>query len=105
MELFKNCPIPDQLCLKYICASYLYYEKDFSVMSDTEFDNLCLELYNCFEDTTRWANCLIDKEALLAGTGFYLFGKLPDVLLEIANIWKSGIEKLIFEPGPNPKRK
>ena len=101
----KRCPIPDQLCVKYICASYLYYEKDFSVMSDIEFDNLCHELYNCVDDSTHWANYLVDKEALLAGTGFNLFGKVPADLVDIANIWKEDIEKGFVEIGPNPKRK
>jgi len=100
-----KCSIPNQNCVKYLCASYLYYEKDFSVMSDHDFDILCLDLYSEFDKVTHWAKELIDPESLQAGSGFDLFAKMPGALVAIANQWKSDIESGLVEHGPYPKRK
>jgi len=99
-----SCSEPNQNCVKYIAASHLYYEKNFSVMSDIEFDMLCMDLYGQFEEITHWAKSLIDKDALLAGTGFYLWGRTPGAIIGIADLWKSDIEDGLVQAGINPKR-
>ncbi len=99
-----KCSEPNQNCVKYIAASYLYYEKHFSVMSDLEFDMLCMDLYAQFDQVTHWAKLLLDEDALLAGTGFYLWGRTPGPIIGIANLWRSEIENGLVQPGLDPKR-
>lgn len=59
---------------KYLIASYLYYEHNYSIMEDTEFDQLCKYL---LENFTYYSKVhphghLLDKEALKAGTGHHI---------------------------------
>ncbi len=91
--LKNRCAVPDQKFVKYLLASYLYYEEDFSAMSDSAFDLICLELSEEHKSVTHWARNLIDKEALLAGTGYYLFGKMPPALIAEAKLWREEIER------------
>ncbi len=83
---------PDKNIVRYLLASYLYYEEDFSPISDEEYDSLCQELLLELDSVTHWARYLIDKDALKAGTGYHLHGKMPGALIAQAKLWRQEIE-------------
>lgn len=59
--------------------SYLYYLHDISVVSDVFFDRLCKDLLEAWDETEHPHKHLIDRDALSAGTGFYLKARdLPE---------------------------
>ena len=66
----------NQIVPYYLAYSYLYYEKDVSLISDEEYDSLCKKLYDNWDEVVHYHKHLIDKEALLSGTGYHL--KYPD---------------------------
>lgn len=57
---------------KYLVASFLYYQCDFSIMGDDEYDQICKQLFENFDDIDHPHKHLLDKEALKAGSGFQL---------------------------------
>jgi len=57
---------------KYLVASFLYYHCDFSIMTDDEYDAICKELLDNFDDIEHPHLHLLDKEVLQAGSGFHL---------------------------------
>lgn len=59
---------------KYLIASYLYYEHDYSIMEDAEFDELCKNLLHKFNHYSKNHphGFLLDKDALKAGTGHHI---------------------------------
>jgi len=71
MPDFQTCPIGS--CLHwYLMASYLYYIKDLSLVTDHQFDGLAKRLlseYDTFEHPHKF---LINKSDLEAGTLFSL---------------------------------
>lgn len=93
----------EKLISQYLIHSYLYYEKQISVISDNEFDGIVDSLLLNFEkveDAGHQHKHLVDKNALESYTGFGLIGKFPGIIrlagLELAYPEKS-IEKLIKE--------
>ena len=56
----------------YLMASYLYYEKDFSLMTDAEYDELCRELYMFFDILTHPHAAILELDLLKCGSGFGL---------------------------------
>tara|TARA_B100000925_G_C21877385_1_gene416902 strand:- start:423 stop:689 length:267 start_codon:yes stop_codon:yes gene_type:complete len=56
----------------YLMLSYLYYEKNISLIPDTEFDELCKKLLDKFDEIKHMHKHLINKSSLEAGTGFDL---------------------------------
>ena len=56
----------------YLMTSYLYYCKDKSVVSDQTYDELCKRLLDEWDWVEHRHKHLIDRQALAAGTGFYL---------------------------------
>ena len=56
----------------YLMLSYLYYEKNISLIPDTEFDDLCKKLLSKFDEVKHQHKHLINKLSLEAGTGFDL---------------------------------
>jgi NAD-dependent DNA ligase len=56
--------------------SYLYYEKDISLIPDTEYDIICKRLYNEWDKVEHFHKHIVNKEALIAGTGYQL--KYPE---------------------------
>ena len=54
----------------FLMSSYLYYEKNKSVLTDEQFDNVCKKLYNNWEKVTHMHKHLISKDDLLAGSGY-----------------------------------
>ena len=54
----------------YLMTSFLYYEKDESIISDGDYDWLCSELLIRWEDITHWHKKCIDRDGLSAGSGY-----------------------------------
>lgn len=62
----------------YLMYSYLYYEENESIVPDAEYDRICKTLYEKWNDIEHRHKNLIDKDTLLAGTGFQL--KYPEMV-------------------------
>jgi len=56
----------------YFISSYCYYELDYSLMSDGEYDDLCKELYLFYDILTHPHAEFLDQELLKCGSGFGL---------------------------------
>ena len=56
----------------YLVHSCLYYIWNRPVIEDVTFDAICRRLYNEFENIDHHHGYLLDKDALRAGTGYYL---------------------------------
>ena len=83
-EAIKNTSL-GQLCAFFLVHSYLYYNVNMSLLDDAVFDYLCRRLYENFEQFEHMHKHLLDKEALQAGTGFYLKTKdYPRIVRSIA---------------------
>ena len=54
----------------YLMFSYLYYEKNISLIEDTEFDQMCKTLLKKLDGLTHMHKHLVKKENLTAGTGY-----------------------------------
>ena len=63
---------PNMLVPWYLMASYLYYIKDESLLSDAFYDEICKRLAVLYDNITHVHKHLIDKNQLSAGTGYYL---------------------------------
>lgn len=55
---------------RYIEASYLYYERGESVMLDSEFDKLAVDLLTNWDSIEDPYKHLLDESMLRMGTGF-----------------------------------
>ena len=56
----------------YLMHSYLYYEMNEPIISDTEYDELCRELKEKWDSVEHFHKHLIDVQSLGAGTGYQL---------------------------------
>jgi len=72
----------------YRLCSYLYYEHDYSLVSDGSFDNLCKRLLNRF-DEIEMIDAEIERDMLEAGTGIGLTAKDRTV---VAAVYVSEVE-------------
>jgi len=54
----------------FLMSSYLYYEKDESVLTDSQFDYLCKRLYDNWDKVEHMHKHLISKDDLKAGSGY-----------------------------------
>ena len=61
---------PNMLIPYYLMFSYLYYEKDISLIDDKEFDLLCKNLLEKYDSLKHMHKHLVNKESLTAGTGY-----------------------------------
>ena len=57
----------------YLVHCYLYYELDESIVSDEDFDRLCVRLLANWPNTQSVYKKYISKNDLSSGTGFTLF--------------------------------
>lgn len=74
-------------------ASYLYYHFDISPIDDTEFDSLCKELLENWDNTNHRHKHLIDKKDLEAGTGYAIpLKKYPMIVCNAAWCWYNGLK-------------
>jgi NAD-dependent DNA ligase len=73
----------------------MYYIEDESLVSDSEYDTLCVRLLNNFDKIEHRHKYLINKEDLKAGTGFALSKKdYPSIVIGAAKHLK---EELNYE--------
>ena len=74
----------DLLIPKYLIHSYLYYEQDTNLITDEEFNAICKELLDNFDEIEHPHKHLLDKESLKANTGFTI--KYPSIVKHCAKI-------------------
>ena len=68
--------------------SYLYYEKNISLIDDAEFDGMCKTLLDKLDTLTHMHKHLVKKESLTAGTGYDI--KYTNLIKDSAmNTWKN----------------
>ena len=61
---------PNMLIPYYLMFSYLYYEKNISLIDDGEFDQMCKTLYDKYDELEHMHKHLVSKDDLTAGTGY-----------------------------------
>tara|TARA_Y100000004_G_scaffold180707_1_gene225607 strand:+ start:402 stop:671 length:270 start_codon:yes stop_codon:yes gene_type:complete len=74
----------------YLMFSYLYYEKNISLIDDNEFDQMCKTLLDKLDSLTHMHKHLVKKESLTAGTGYDIkyTNLIKDSALKLKEIWK-----------------
>lgn len=80
----------------YLSTSWLYYERDESIISDDLYGVICDRLDKEWDSIEHWHKGLIDRSSLKAGTGYYL--QVPERVTHAA--WALFLR---FSP-PAPKR-
>jgi hypothetical protein len=68
-QLVEN---PGLLVSFYMMASYGYYVRNFSIIYDEDYDQLCVEILERFDSIDHPHKHLIEVESLKAGTGYAL---------------------------------
>lgn len=57
----------------YLVLSYLYYNKDISLVDDCVYDDLCKYIYDNWDTIEHQHKYILDRESIgRAGTGFYI---------------------------------
>ena len=81
---------PNMLVPYYLMFSYLYYEKNISLIEDTEFDKLCQTLLEKYDNVEHMHKHLVSKEALTAGTGYDIVytNMIKDSAMKLKESWK-----------------
>ena len=81
---------PNMLVPYYRMFSYLYYEKDVSLIEDTEFDKLCQTLLEKYDGVEHTHKHLVSKETLTAGTGYDIVytNMIKDSAMKLKESWK-----------------
>ena len=54
----------------YLMFSYAYYKENESLITDSEYDQICQDLITNWNDITHWHKRLLDLDSLRAGTGY-----------------------------------
>lgn len=74
------------VCIRaYAAHSYIYYEKDESIISDGDFDNLCKYLLKNYDWIKPFdLNNYLDKARLEEGSGYHIPAKICGQTLEYA---------------------
>lgn len=75
----------NQKFVQYLMASYLYYVENRSILSDTEFDQLCMDLLAGWDQLDHRHKHLTTKEDLEAGTGYAI--QYPSIVIGAARHW------------------
>ncbi len=75
----------------YLMFSYLYYEKNISLIDDAEFDGMCKTLLDKLDSLTHMHKHLVKKESLTAGTGYDIkyTNLIKDSAMRLRNTWKN----------------
>jgi hypothetical protein len=63
---------PNMTVPHYLMSSYLYYHEDSHYISDGTYDWMCKYMMEHWDNINHVHKHIIDHEALMAGTGFYL---------------------------------
>ena len=61
----KNMLVP-----YYLMFSYAYYKENESLITDSEYDQICQDLITNWNNITHWHKPLLSLESLKAGTGY-----------------------------------
>ena len=61
---------PNILVPYYLMYSYAYYKENESLISDTEYDDICKQIIEKWDNITHWHKSLLTLDALKAGTGY-----------------------------------
>ena len=61
---------PNMLVPYYLMYSYAYYKENESLVSDTEYDDICKQIIEKWDNITHWHKSLLTLDALKAGTGY-----------------------------------
>ena len=74
----------------YLMFSYLYYEKNISLIDDGEFDGMCKTLLEKLDTLTHMHKHLVKKESLTAGTGYDIkcTNMIKDSARKLSEVWK-----------------
>lgn len=87
----------------YLMASYLYYHRDVSLLSDARYDLLCKELDAEWETVAHRHKGVIDRSQLKAGTGFALPADLYPSLAVHGACHLAGIKPPKMAPPPRAR--
>lgn len=79
---------PNMLVPYYLMMSYAYYEQDDPIVSDSFYDKLARKLLKEYDNIEHRHKCLIDKDALEAGS---FLGEYPGIVEGALNDFKKGI--------------
>lgn len=69
----------------YLILSYIYYEQDDSIVSDSFYDETCAALRLHWHSVEHRHKHLIDKASLKTGSGYYLHRKFPGIVKGAGN--------------------
>ena len=61
---------PNMLVPYYLMYSYAYYKENESLIPDTEYDDICKQIIEKWDNITHWHKSLLTLDALTAGTGY-----------------------------------
>jgi hypothetical protein len=61
----------------YLMASYLYYHKDESLLSDPVFDQIAKRIMEEWDQITHWHRDVVNRDDLSAGTCLLTAGEFP----------------------------
>ena len=75
---------PNMLVPYYLMYSYAYYKENESLISDTEYDNICKQIIEKWNNITHWHKSLLTLDALKAGTGYDI--KYPNRVISAAKL-------------------
>ena len=67
----------------YLMYSYAYYKENESLITDSEYDQICQDLITNWDNITHWHKPLLSLESLKAGTG-YDIAKYPNRVVSAA---------------------
>ena len=70
--------------------SYLYYEKNITLIDDTEFDQMSKTLLDKYDELKHMHKHLVKKESLTAGTGYDIVYTelIKDSAMKLQRVWR-----------------
>ena len=87
-----NIPIVPQ----YLMSCYLYYELNSPVLTDSQFDDLSKVLLKNLNNLSHHHSKYIDKDDLVAGTGYsFNWKKMPKIIIGAALAWAKENDSLM----------
>ena len=75
---------PNMLVPYYLMYSYAYYKENESLISDTEYDDICKQIIEKWDNITHWHKSLLTLDALKAGTGYNI--EYPNRVISAAKL-------------------
>lgn len=93
---------PNMLVPWWLMASHAYYDLDDPFLSDDCYDLLTRQLDERWDEIEHSHKHLIDRDALKAGTGYQLAGKMPSRIVDATRHLMNDYTD-ISDIGPKPK--